>query len=112
MRCVLRPVAEQTILITGGTDGLGRALAAELAAADATLLVHGRDDVRGRETIDEIHSRTGNENLHWLRADFASLDEVRTLAARDRRTRSARRARQQRRNVPPCGSSPTPSSTA
>ena len=80
MRCVLRPVAEQTILITGGTDGLGRALAAELAAADATLLVHGRDDVRGRETIDEIHSRTGNENLHWLRADFASLDEVRTLA--------------------------------
>ena len=67
-------------MITGGTDGLGRALAAELAAADATLLVHGRDNARGRKTIDEIHSRTGNENLHWLRADFASLDEVRTLA--------------------------------
>jgi NAD(P)-dependent dehydrogenase (short-subunit alcohol dehydrogenase family) len=80
MRCVLRPVAEQTILITGATDGLGRALATELAVDGATLLIHGRDDARGRETIDEIHSRTGNENLHWLRADFGSLDEVRTLA--------------------------------
>jgi NAD(P)-dependent dehydrogenase (short-subunit alcohol dehydrogenase family) len=80
MRRVLRPVSEQTVLITGATDGLGRALAAELAAEGATLLVHGRDDVRGRETIDEIHARTGNENLHWLRADFASLDEVRKLA--------------------------------
>jgi NAD(P)-dependent dehydrogenase (short-subunit alcohol dehydrogenase family) len=80
MRSVLRPVAEQTILITGATDGLGRALAAELAAAGATLIIHGRDDARGRETIDEIHGRTGNENIHWLRADFASLDEVRTLA--------------------------------
>jgi NAD(P)-dependent dehydrogenase (short-subunit alcohol dehydrogenase family) len=35
---------EQTILITGATDGHGRALAAELAAAHATVLVHGRDD--------------------------------------------------------------------
>jgi NAD(P)-dependent dehydrogenase (short-subunit alcohol dehydrogenase family) len=76
----LRPVSEQTILITGATDGLGRALAAELAAEGATLLIHGRDDTRGQATIDEIHARTGNENLHWLRADFASLDEVRTLA--------------------------------
>ena len=76
----MQPVDEQTILITGATDGLGRALAAELAAAGATLLVHGRDDTRGRETIDEIRTRTGNEKLHWLRADLASLDEVRALA--------------------------------
>jgi NAD(P)-dependent dehydrogenase (short-subunit alcohol dehydrogenase family) len=76
----MRPLAEQTILITGATDGLGRALAAELAAEGATILVHGRDDVRGRETIDEIRLRTRNEKLHWLRADLASLDEVRKLA--------------------------------
>jgi NAD(P)-dependent dehydrogenase (short-subunit alcohol dehydrogenase family) len=77
----MRPLAEQTILITGATDGLGRALAAELAAAGAAILVHGRDDARGRETIDQIRDRTGNENLHWLRGDLASLDEVRALAS-------------------------------
>jgi NAD(P)-dependent dehydrogenase (short-subunit alcohol dehydrogenase family) len=71
---------EQTILITGATDGLGRALAAELAGEGATLLIHGRDDAKGRETIEAIRARTGNEDLHWLRADLASLDEARALA--------------------------------
>ncbi|MFZ0758134.1 MAG: SDR family NAD(P)-dependent oxidoreductase, partial [Trebonia sp.] len=33
----------KVILVTGATDGLGRALAAELARAGATVLVHGRD---------------------------------------------------------------------
>jgi NAD(P)-dependent dehydrogenase (short-subunit alcohol dehydrogenase family) len=74
-------LSEQTILITGATDGHGRALAAELATEGATVLLHGRDDGRGRTTIDEIRSRTGNDKLHWFRADLASLDEVRALAA-------------------------------
>jgi NAD(P)-dependent dehydrogenase (short-subunit alcohol dehydrogenase family) len=71
-----------TILVTGATDGLGRALAADLAAAGATVLVHGRDDGRGRETVDAIRAETGNERLEWLRADLSSLAEVRDLAVR------------------------------
>jgi NAD(P)-dependent dehydrogenase (short-subunit alcohol dehydrogenase family) len=76
----MRPLDQQTILITGSTDGLGRALATELAAVGATLLVHGRDGRRGQETIADIKAKTGNEKLHWLRADLASLDEVGALA--------------------------------
>src|SRR6266536_1105766 len=67
---MMRPLAEQTIVITGATDGLGRALAGELAAAGAALALHGRDD------------RTGNEKLQWFRADLAALDQVRDLAGR------------------------------
>jgi NAD(P)-dependent dehydrogenase (short-subunit alcohol dehydrogenase family) len=78
----MRPLDRQTILITGATDGLGRALASELAAEGATLLLHGRDDGRGRETLDAIRVETGSERLRWLRADLASLDEVRGLAER------------------------------
>jgi NAD(P)-dependent dehydrogenase (short-subunit alcohol dehydrogenase family) len=78
----MRPLDEQTILITGATDGLGRALATELATAGPTLLLHGRDDARGQQAIEEIGARTGNRRLHWLKADFASLDEVRGLADR------------------------------
>src|SRR5262245_18206271 len=78
----MRSLAEQTILITGATDGLGRALAEELAAGGVTLLVHGRDQARGRETIDGLRARTGNEKLHWLRADLASLEDARALAER------------------------------
>jgi NAD(P)-dependent dehydrogenase (short-subunit alcohol dehydrogenase family) len=76
----MRALEQQTVLITGATDGLGRALAAELAAAGATLLVHGRDEERGRATIAEIQASTGNEKLQWLGADLSSLEEVRALA--------------------------------
>jgi NAD(P)-dependent dehydrogenase (short-subunit alcohol dehydrogenase family) len=76
----MRPLDQQTILITGATDGLGRALATELAKAGPTLLIHGRDEARGRQTVDEIVAATGNRNLHWLRADLASLAEVHGLA--------------------------------
>jgi NAD(P)-dependent dehydrogenase (short-subunit alcohol dehydrogenase family) len=78
----MRPLPEQTILITGATDGLGRALARALAASEATILLHGRDDARGRETIEEIEDETENENLEWQRADLSSLDEVREMAER------------------------------
>lgn len=76
----MRSLTDQRILITGATDGHGRALATELAAQGATVLIHGRDDTRGREVIADIAARTGNDGLHWLRADLASLDQVRSLA--------------------------------
>jgi NAD(P)-dependent dehydrogenase (short-subunit alcohol dehydrogenase family) len=82
MEVLMRPTAEQTILITGATDGLGRALATDLAGTGATLLIHGRGDARGQQTISDITKRTGNDRLHWLRADLASLDEVGNLAGR------------------------------
>src|SRR3954447_18210274 len=80
MEALMRPLSEQTILITGATDGHGRAVAAELAAAGATVLIHGRDDARGHKTIDDIRDETGNEDLQWYPADLSSLDEVRGLA--------------------------------
>jgi NAD(P)-dependent dehydrogenase (short-subunit alcohol dehydrogenase family) len=80
----VHPVRDQTILVTGATDGLGRALAARLAAAGAGVVLHGRDDARGRAALEEIRSATDNGRLSWQRADLASLDEVRALAERVR----------------------------
>jgi len=77
----MRPLAEQTILVTGATDGLGRALAADLAASGADVLVHGRDEGRGRDTLAEIRDRALAARVRFVRADLASLAEVRHLAA-------------------------------
>jgi NAD(P)-dependent dehydrogenase (short-subunit alcohol dehydrogenase family) len=76
----VRALREQTVLITGATDGLGRGLATVLAAEGATVLIHGRDESRGRQTLAEIETANGNRKLRWLRADFSSLEEVRELA--------------------------------
>jgi NAD(P)-dependent dehydrogenase (short-subunit alcohol dehydrogenase family) len=77
----MRPITEQTVLITGATDGLGRALAHHLAARGARLLLHGRDEQRGQATLDQIRTQTGNQRLRWYRADLAELAQVRALAA-------------------------------
>jgi NAD(P)-dependent dehydrogenase (short-subunit alcohol dehydrogenase family) len=75
----MRALREQTILITGATDGLGRALAGELAAEGATLLLHGRDAEKGERALEEIAAVSGNERLRFLRADLSSIEEVRGL---------------------------------
>jgi NAD(P)-dependent dehydrogenase (short-subunit alcohol dehydrogenase family) len=71
---------DTTVLITGSTDGLGRALAHRLAAGGATLLLHGRDAARLEATARDIADATGNTRLSTHLADLASLDEVRALA--------------------------------
>jgi NAD(P)-dependent dehydrogenase (short-subunit alcohol dehydrogenase family) len=70
----------QVILVTGATDGLGRALAAELARGGATVLVHGRDPGRITSTIEGIRDETGSDRLRPYQADFAELAQVRSLA--------------------------------
>jgi NAD(P)-dependent dehydrogenase (short-subunit alcohol dehydrogenase family) len=79
---IVRPVEQQIILITGATDGLGRAVAGDLAASGATLLLHGRSEERGRQTLAEIRARTPDATLTYYRADFDSLAEIRGLAER------------------------------
>ena len=78
----MRPLAEQTILVTGATDGHGKAVAAELARDGASVILHGRADVRGEEAMEEIRATAPEAELGWQRADLASLDEVRAMADR------------------------------
>jgi NAD(P)-dependent dehydrogenase (short-subunit alcohol dehydrogenase family) len=71
---------DRTALVTGSTDGLGRAVATELARRGLTVLVHGRDPERGAGTVEEIRAQTGNDRVRLHLADLASLAEVRDLA--------------------------------
>jgi len=71
----VRPLGEQTVLVTGSTDGLGRAVAAELAGRGADVLVHGRDPAKAEAVAAEIGA------ARFVVADLSSLEEVRRLAA-------------------------------
>jgi NAD(P)-dependent dehydrogenase (short-subunit alcohol dehydrogenase family) len=69
----------KTVLITGSTDGVGRYVAAQLAAAGAEILIHGRDAARARSLADEI-KRAGHAEPVFYQADLSSLAETRQLA--------------------------------
>jgi NAD(P)-dependent dehydrogenase (short-subunit alcohol dehydrogenase family) len=68
------------ILVTGSTDGIGKAVVRKLADSDAEIIVHGRDGVKGRETIKEIRGLSWNRNIDLVVADFSVQDEVRGMA--------------------------------
>ena len=69
-----------TALVTGATDGVGRLVAERLAASGAAVIVHGRHEEKGWDTVRWIQRETGNPGIEFRRADFASLGEVRQLA--------------------------------
>jgi NAD(P)-dependent dehydrogenase (short-subunit alcohol dehydrogenase family) len=69
----------KTVLITGSTDGVGRYVAAKLAAAGAHVLIHGRDEARAKTLADEIR-REGHGKATFHQADLSSLAGARRLA--------------------------------
>ena len=71
----MRPVDEQTILITGSSDGLGKRVAGALAERGARVLVHGRDRTKTESAAREVSADRA------VVADLGSLQAVRGLAA-------------------------------
>ncbi|KQM84521.1 SDR family oxidoreductase [Agromyces sp. Leaf222] len=53
----------RTALVTGSSQGIGRALAGGLAAAGATVVVHGRDAAKAARAADEIAEATGSRTI-------------------------------------------------
>ena len=74
------PMAGQTVLVTGGTGGIGRATATGLAAMGARVGITGRDIARTRAAAAEVAMASGNPAVDPFPADMSSQAEVRRLA--------------------------------
>ena len=79
-------MTDKVVLVTGGTGGIGKETATSLARMNATIIVVGRNEERGKTAVDDIVAATGNEDVTFLSADLSSLSDVRRLAStvRDR----------------------------
>lgn len=73
-------IQDRIILITGSTDGIGKQAAIQLARQGATVLLHGRNERKGKQIAQEIKDKTGNQKIDFFQADLASLQQVRQLA--------------------------------
>ncbi len=75
-----RSMAGTTVLITGGTGGIGRATAIGLASLGARVGITGRDRARAEAAAAAIATATGNDAIDVFVADMSSQAEVRRLA--------------------------------
>jgi NAD(P)-dependent dehydrogenase (short-subunit alcohol dehydrogenase family) len=73
-------MAGRTVLITGGTGGIGRATAIGLASMGARVGITGRDRARAEGAADAIKRASGNPAVDVFVADMSSQVEVRRLA--------------------------------
>jgi NAD(P)-dependent dehydrogenase (short-subunit alcohol dehydrogenase family) len=64
-------------LVTGGTSGIGRETSILFARKGARVVVAGRREIEGKETIDLIR-RAGGEGI-FVRADVSRASEVKAL---------------------------------
>ena len=61
----------KTAVVTGGTSGIGKAIAKEYVKQGAEVVVSGRTEQKGEEAAEEV-----GENCEFVRCDVREYDEV------------------------------------
>jgi NAD(P)-dependent dehydrogenase (short-subunit alcohol dehydrogenase family) len=69
----------KVVLITGGTDGIGKQAAKELAVMGARVVIAGRSEERCQETVEEVSALPGAVEPDYLLGDMSSMAEVTAL---------------------------------
>lgn len=75
-----RILSGRTALVTGGTDGIGKAIARGLAATGAEVLIVGSDPDKGMRAERDLRATAGHDRVHFLQADLSLVRDTDRLA--------------------------------
>ena len=67
-------IAGRSVVVTGGTTGIGRAVALRLAAEGARVLIFGRHEKELEDALADI--RNVSDQVHGITADVSNHDDV------------------------------------
>lgn len=81
-------LASRVCLLTGATNGIGRAAADALGRTGMTLLLVGRDPARTEAAVKAVREASANPRVHGYSADLSLRSDVRRLAAEVRAAHS------------------------
>lgn len=68
------------ILISGGTSGVGKAVAKSFAFEDNNITLLGRNEDRSKQAVNDLKDLTGNQNIDYLLGDLAVESENKKVA--------------------------------
>ena len=75
-----RSLAGRTALVTGGTDGIGKAIARGLAAMGSEVLIVGSDPEKGLRAEHDLRATARHDRVHFLQADLSLVRDTDRLA--------------------------------
>lgn len=73
-------LADQQVVLTGATSGIGKAAAFQLALKNAGLTLVARDKQKADRVTQEIIEQTGNPKIDYIVADLSLIREVKQAA--------------------------------
>jgi len=77
---LIENLSAETAIVTGGTDGIGKAIARGLAAMGVEVLIVGSDPDKGARTEHELRAVAGHDRVYFLQADLSLMREADRLA--------------------------------
>lgn len=70
----------KTVVVTGATNGIGKAIAQDLAKLGAEIVIVSRSEQKCATTAQKIRTETGNQNVRYYTADLSVQADVRNVA--------------------------------